>query len=42
MRYRAYGNVVEKEVERVENNLRFQGQYFDVETGLHYKSVPVL
>jgi RHS repeat-associated protein len=36
VRYRAYGNVVEKEVERVENNLRFQGQYFDAETGLHY------
>jgi RHS repeat-associated protein len=36
VRYQAYGNVVRKEVERVENNLRFQGQYFDEETGLHY------
>ena len=37
VRYRAYGNnVVEKEVEWVENHLRFQGQYFDAETGLHY------
>ena len=34
--YRAYGNVVKKEIEQVENNLRFQGQYFDAETGLHY------
>ncbi|MEK8020961.1 MAG: RHS repeat-associated core domain-containing protein, partial [Candidatus Parabeggiatoa sp.] len=36
VRYKAYGNVVRQEVERVENNLRFQGQYFDAETGLHY------
>ena len=35
-RYKTYGNVAEKEVEEVENNLRFQGQYFDEETGLHY------
>ncbi len=34
--YRTYGNVAVKEVEEVENNLRFQGQYFDEETGLHY------
>ena len=34
--YRAYGNVVKKVVESVENNLRFQGQYYDKETGLHY------
>ena len=35
-RYKTYGNVAEKDVEEVENNLRFQGQYFDEETGLHY------
>ncbi len=34
--YKAYGNVVKKVVESVENNLRFQGQYYDSETGLHY------
>src|SRR5690606_13481389 len=36
VRYRDYGNVVRKEVEFVENNLRFQGQYYDAESGLHY------
>ncbi len=36
VQYRAYGNVVRKEVEAIENNLRFQGQYYDIETGLHY------
>ena len=35
-RYRVYGNVLKQEVAEVENNLRFQGQYFDAETGLHY------
>ena len=25
-----------KETEEIENNLRFQGQYFDEESGLHY------
>ncbi|SBT16040.1 Putative deoxyribonuclease RhsC [Marinomonas gallaica] len=35
-RYRAYGNLALADVEEVENNLRFQGQYFDEETGLHY------
>ncbi len=34
--YRAYGNVVKKVVESVGNNLRFQGQYYDAETELHY------
>lgn len=34
--YKTYGNVALKDVEDVENNLRFQGQYFDEETGLHY------
>ena len=35
-RYKTYGNIAVKEVDEVENNLRFQGQYFDEETGLHY------
>ena len=35
-KYKTYGNVALKEVEEIENNLRFQGQYFDEETGLHY------
>ncbi len=35
-RYKTYGNVAVKDVEEVENNLRFQGQYYDEETGLHY------
>src|SRR5690606_18087273 len=35
-RYRVYGLVAKQEAEVVENNLRFQGQYFDAETGLHY------
>jgi len=35
-RYKVYGNVIRKDVEQVENNLRFQGQYWDEETGLHY------
>ncbi|MEJ2755384.1 MAG: RHS repeat-associated core domain-containing protein, partial [Gammaproteobacteria bacterium] len=34
--YQAYGNVVLAHEERVENNLRLQGQYFDEESGLHY------
>lgn len=34
--YKAYGDIAVKEIEEVENNLRFQGQYFDEETGLHY------
>ncbi|MBU6951964.1 RHS repeat-associated core domain-containing protein [Hahella sp. HN01] len=36
VRYKAYGNLALKETEEVENSLRFQGQYFDDETGLHY------
>ena len=35
-KYKTYGNLAIKEVEEIENNLRFQGQYFDEETGLHY------
>lgn len=34
--YRAYGNLAIAHKDEVENNLRFQGQYFDEETGLHY------
>ncbi|WP_108651045.1 DUF6531 domain-containing protein [Dongshaea marina] len=36
VQYKAFGSVVCKQVEDVENNIRFQGQYFDSETGLHY------
>ncbi|RQW63623.1 RHS repeat-associated core domain-containing protein [Vibrio viridaestus] len=36
VQYRAYGNVVRKHVETIANPLRFQGQYCDTETGLHY------
>ena len=35
-RYKVYGNVVRKDVELVENNLRAPGQYYDAESGLHY------
>ncbi len=34
--YRAYGSVVKKDIAIVQNPLRFQGQYYDPETGLHY------
>src|SRR5690606_34129957 len=30
------GNVAKLEIAEVDNPLRFQGQYFDAETGLHY------
>ena len=36
VQYKAYGNLALKDVDYVENNLRFQGQYFDEESGLHY------
>ena len=35
-KYRAYGNLVALDVSEIDNPLRFQGQYFDAETGLHY------
>ncbi|WP_165786317.1 RHS repeat-associated core domain-containing protein [Methylomonas sp. Kb3] len=35
-RYRAYGNLALADVEAIDNPLRFQGQYYDQETGLHY------
>ncbi|GFM66098.1 hypothetical protein PSCICJ_22160 [Pseudomonas cichorii] len=34
--YRAYGNLSALDVAEIDNPLRFQGQYFDAETGLHY------
>lgn len=34
--YKAYGNVALKRVQQINSPLRFQGQYFDEETGLHY------
>ena len=36
VKYKTYGNTALKDVEEIENNLRFQGQYYDEETGLHY------
>ncbi|MFM5554111.1 RHS repeat domain-containing protein [Aeromonas veronii] len=36
VRYRAYGNVWREEIAEVATPLRFQGQYFDAEIGLHY------
>ena len=34
--YRTWGNLVTEEVTEIQQMLRFQGQYFDAETGLHY------
>jgi RHS repeat-associated protein len=34
--YRAYGEIARLDVGKVDNPLRFQGQYFDQESGLHY------
>ncbi|MPQ84412.1 type IV secretion protein Rhs, partial [Pseudomonas sp. MAFF 730085] len=34
--YRAYGQVARLDMEKIDNPLRFQGQYFDQESGLHY------
>jgi RHS repeat-associated protein len=34
--FKAYGNLAVVHNNEIENNLRFQGQYFDEETGLHY------
>ncbi len=34
--YRAYGQITRFDIEKIENPLRFQGQYFDPESGLHY------
>uniref|UniRef100_UPI00143E0E9A RHS repeat-associated core domain-containing protein n=1 Tax=Pseudomonas veronii TaxID=76761 RepID=UPI00143E0E9A len=35
-RYRAYGEITRLDIGTVDNPLRFQGQYFDQESGLHY------
>ena len=35
-RYKAYGNVMHFESDIIDNPIRFQGQYYDSETGLHY------
>ncbi|MDU8600064.1 RHS repeat-associated core domain-containing protein, partial [Pseudomonas syringae] len=37
-KHRPWGAVEKLVVNEVEQNLRFQGQYFDVETGLHYNT----
>ncbi|MGH8451532.1 RHS repeat-associated core domain-containing protein, partial [Pseudomonas sp.] len=34
--YRAYGEIARHDVGKVDNPLRFQGQYFDAQSGLHY------
>ncbi|MGH8447968.1 RHS repeat domain-containing protein, partial [Pseudomonas sp.] len=34
--YRAYGEIARLDVGKIDNPLRFQGQYFDAESGLHY------
>ncbi|MNL11229.1 RHS protein [compost metagenome] len=36
--YKAWGAVERLDVSAVEQSLRFQGQYFDDETGLHYNT----
>nr|WP_314566951.1 RHS repeat-associated core domain-containing protein [uncultured Pseudomonas sp.] len=34
--YRAYGEITRLDINKIDNPLRFQGQYFDQESGLHY------
>ena len=34
--YRAYGQISRLDINKIQNPLRFQGQYFDPESGLHY------
>ncbi|MBJ7223498.1 MULTISPECIES: RHS repeat-associated core domain-containing protein [unclassified Brenneria] len=36
--YKAWGEVEQYHTQAIEQNLRFQGQYFDDETGLHYNT----
>ncbi len=36
VQYHAYGNIYFHHVNKIHNPLRFQGQYFDEESGLHY------
>ena len=40
--YKVYGNVVQYEVQAIDNPIRFQGQYHDAETGLHYNGIGIL
>ena len=35
-RYKIYGNVITCDTKAIDNNIRFQGHYYDPETGLHY------
>ncbi|WDY57004.1 RHS repeat-associated core domain-containing protein [Pseudomonas sp. PSKL.D1] len=37
-KYRSWGQLEQLVVEEVEQNLRFQGQYHDADTGLHYNT----
>ena len=34
--YRAYGEISRLDIGKIDNPIRFQGQYFDEESGLHY------
>lgn len=34
--YRAYGEISRLDIGKIDNPIRFQGQYFDQESGLHY------
>ncbi len=34
--YSSYGKVISRKVAQIQNNLRFQGQYYDEESDLHY------
>ena len=34
--YRSYGEISRLDINKIDNPLRFQGQYFDHESGLHY------
>jgi RHS repeat-associated protein len=34
--YQTWGNLLTEDVTEIQQTLRFQGQYFDAETGLHY------
>ena len=36
--YRSWGAIEQLTINEVEQNLRFQGQYLDTETGLHYNT----
>ena len=36
--YKAWGEIETCHTQAIEQNLRFQGQYFDAETGLHYNT----